>query len=343
MLTESDPKAFESLARRALEAYDLPAPVTVRLLAQGLNTAFEVHTRHSALVLRVHRPGYRTVENTHSELHFLRQLDKWPVDARPMTPRPVPTRDGALVVPAGDADGVEASQHCDLTTWVAGGELRPGAGLGLRAIGQLGRAIAQVHNIASQLSPTDLELPRWDAEAMFTSSSPFRPRFDIGELLSPDDRALYDEIADRTRAVYQRLDQHDDTFGLIHGDFILGNCHLSRRPRGWEAGIFDFDDCGWGYYLYDLCPMLGNLAGLPGAVKGKVTFAARRRALLNGYRSVRALPAEWEEYLPILMAARHANACLLTARHDVSPTPSEDATWRMQLARRSLALADLAK
>ena len=197
-----------------------------------------------------------------------------------------------------------------------------------------------MHNVASQFSSADLDLPRWDADGMFTSTSPFRPRFDIGELLSPADRASFDEIADRTRAIFQRLDQHADTFGLIHGDFILGNCYLLRQQRGWDVGIFDFDDCGWGYYLYDLCPMLGNLAGLPGAVSGKVTFAARLRALLDGYRSARAFPAEWDAYLPVLMAARHANHCLLTARPDVSPTPSEDATWRMKLARQCLELAD---
>ena len=134
MLTENETTAgrLESLARGALEAYELPAPVTVRLLGQGLNTTFEVHAGDTRLVLRVHRPGYRTEENTRSELHFLRELGKRPAGARPMTPRPVPARNGALVVRAGDADGVEAPRHCDLATWVAGRELRPGTGLGLR-------------------------------------------------------------------------------------------------------------------------------------------------------------------------------------------------------------------
>ena len=36
---------------------------------------------------------------------------------------------------------------------------------------------------------------------------------------------------------------------------------FDRRGRtGWHAGIIDVDDCGWGYLLYDLCPLLGNLA-----------------------------------------------------------------------------------
>lgn len=344
MLTEDESKTsmLESLARRALEGYDLPAPVTLRLLAQGLNTTFKVNTggSQSPLVLRFHRPRYRTEQNIRSELHFLQNLAGRSSHTRPTIPRPVPARDGTVVVRLVDTDAINSSRHCDLITWVAGRELRPGAGLGLQAIAQLGRAMAQVHNISSQLPSTHFEFPRWDGDGMFTASSPFRPQFDLSDLLSVSDRALFDEIADRTRAIFERLDQHADTFGVIHGDFILGNSHLRRRPRGWDVGIFDFDDCGWGYYLYDLCPMLGNLAGFPGAVSGKVPFAARRRALLEGYRSVRAVPTAWEAYLPVLMAARHAAACFLTARDDVSKTPSDDSTWRIELARQCLGLAD---
>lgn len=329
-------KALESIARTALEAYDLPSPVTVRLLGLGLNAVYGIHSGDGAspLVLRIHRPGYRTTQNTRSELYFLQQIAERSID--PMTPRPVPARDGRLVV---DVRDIETPRHCDLTTWVAGQEYRPGCGLGPRAIQQLGRAIAQVHNVADQLSAAEVEFPRWDADGMFTAASPYNPQLSLDEILAPADRATFDEIADRTRVVYETLAQHPRTFGVIHGDFILGNCYLRRRPGGWAAGIFDFDDCGWGFYLYDLCPMLGNLAGLPGAVFGKVSFSSMRRALLDGYRSVRPFPAEWEAYLPVLMAARHANHCLLTAGPEVSETPVDDAKWRMEMARRCLELA----
>jgi Ser/Thr protein kinase RdoA (MazF antagonist) len=102
--------------------------------------------------------------------------------------------------------------------------------------------------------------------------------------------------------------------------------------------VFDFDDCGWGYYLYDLCPVLANLAGYPGAVADNPDYPQLRSAYLDGYRTERELPVEWEKYLPVLMAARNANHCLWTAGLDVSPTPQADAVWRMDLARRCLDL-----
>ncbi|MFI6833764.1 hypothetical protein ACIBG5_42095 [Kribbella sp. NPDC050241] len=123
------------------------------------------------------------------------------------------------------------------------------------------------------------------------SASPYQPEFGIEELLDRQDLDLYTEIADRNRAVFTTLDSVGDSFGTIQADYDLGSCFMQRAGSQWRASVFDFDDCGWGYFLYDLCPLLGN---------------------------------------------RNANHRLLTARHDVSPTPTQDATWRMNLARQCL-------
>jgi Ser/Thr protein kinase RdoA (MazF antagonist) len=89
--------------------------------------------------------------------------------------------------------------------------------------------------------------------------------------------------------------------------------------------------------VYDLCPLLGNLAGYPAGPYNS-DYPTLRDALLEGYRNIRSFPVEWERHLPVLMAARNANHCLLTAGLNVSPTPREDAAWRMDLARISLEL-----
>jgi Ser/Thr protein kinase RdoA (MazF antagonist) len=78
---------------------------------------------------------------------------------------------------------------------------------------------------------------------------------------------------------------------------------LGGEPRGaggWRLGVLDFDDLGLGYYLFDLAPLLGNLADFP------ESYPRLRRAFLAGYRSIRALPPALEAHLPVLMAARHA-------------------------------------
>jgi Ser/Thr protein kinase RdoA (MazF antagonist) len=212
--------------------------------------------------------------------------------------------------------------------------LRPGRGLGPRGAHALGAALGQLHTIADEFEPpAGFEVPRWDADGMFSATSPFRPgRLD--DAFAAEDRKLFEEVAHRTRLVFQRLDQTGGATGLIHFDFILLNCHLRRRADGWQVGVIDFDDLGWGYFLYDLCPLLGNLFEFP-------RYAAARDAFLAGYRGVRRLPRDLEVHLPVLMAARHAVACVwLMGLHRTTgsgPPMAEHIAYRMEQIRRCLA------
>ena len=82
-------------------------------------------------------------------------------------------------------------------------------------------------------------------------------------------------------------------FGLIHSDLHQEN-YLFHRGR---VRAIDFDDCGWGHFVYDLAVTLSELQHLPDS-------AALRAGLLRGYRAVRPLPAEHERYLEVFHALR---------------------------------------
>jgi Ser/Thr protein kinase RdoA (MazF antagonist) len=320
---------LERLARAALLEYDIPEDARVTPIRLMNNGVFEVRSDPGErFVLRVHRPAYREVAHTRSELRFLEALHERLQGTRISVPQPVRTRDGELVVEV-------AARHCDLLTWLDGRVLRPGRGLGPQGVHVLGEALARIHTVAEEVQASaELELPRWDADGMFTAASPFRPGR-LEEFMSAVDWKLFQEVEERTRGVFGSLDRDEDAFGVIHSDFILLNCHFVRRARGWELGMLDFDDLGWGYFLYDLCPLLGNLAEFPG-------YPAMRRAFLAGYRSVRSLPSGLEGHLPVLMAARHASACLWVAgierTHGTGPPVAEHIAYRMDAARHCLTL-----
>lgn len=307
-------------ATAALAAFDLP-PASLSPIRFTNNAVFEVETGVGRFALRIHRPGYRSLAQIRSELHFLEALQE-----QLRVPRPVPARDAELVL---EVDG----RYCDLLTWVDGRVPRPGRDLGPRAAHAIGKALGRIHAAAEAFEPpAGFELPVWDANAMFTEASPFRPgRLD--ELMSAEDWSLFQRIEERTRATFERLERAGAPRGIIHADFILINCRLRRRGRGWDVGVIDFDDLGWGYFLYDLCPLLDNLADHPG-------YPGRRRAFLEGYRSVRPLPRAFEAHLPTLMAARHAKACAWAAGVErtagTGPPAAEHVAVRMELARRWL-------
>lgn len=333
---------LQAVARMALARYDLPPGSYLRPIRLTNNAVFEVRTDgvngNARFVLRVHRPAYRTVAHTRSELLFLQVLHEQLRGTRTNVPRPVAARDGELVVdvsvPADEAARTRATRHCDLLTWVDGRVLRPGRGLGPRAVHQVGVALARLHTVAEQFEPPPgFELPRWDAVALFTEASPFRPGH-LAEIMQSEDWGLIQEVGERTRASFDGLERDGAAMGVIHADFILLNCHLLRRAHGWEVGVIDFDDLGWGYFLYDLCPLLGNLADFPG-------YPTLRRAFLAGYRSVRPMPA-LEVHLPLLMAARHAVSCAwvvgIHRTNDSGPPIAEHIAYRMERIRHCLAL-----
>lgn len=305
----SQPSLVERVARQALTAYDLPDPVHVQLLRALNNAVFQVDTGGGAkYALRVHRAAWRSTTNIASELLFMRAAAVALQGSRVEVPNPVETRSGNLVACVPDADG--SISRCSLLTWVDGSPLRPGRGLGAAASSLLGEALARLHNAGAGFdSPPGFGLPRWDADGLFGPTSPYLVGADVNDLrdlLPAEDLALLHRVADRTRHVFEELERTgaEGQFGLVHNDFILGNCHFLRRQRDWRVAVLDFDDCGWGWFLSDFGAVLGNLAD------ARPRYAALRRAFLDGYQTVRPLPHGFERHLPLMMATRHAAQCL---------------------------------
>lgn len=294
------------------------------------NAVFEVTGDGVHLALRIHRPGYRSLGHIETELQVLDVLADELHGSAIAVPRPLAARDGAPLVSVND----ETTHYCDLLTWIDGRVLRGGGrGLGERSTFLLGTGLGRLHNVTAQLG--ELELPRWDGDTLFSEASPFDPG-PMDEFLAPEAWEVFQDVAARSRAIFAELAA--DQRGVIHNDYILGNCHFTRARSGWKLGVLDFDDLGFGFFLYDLAPLLGNLFDWP------ESYARLRRALLEGYRSVRALPDELERHLPVLMAARHASTLTwLAAKHRRGETdvPIErHVEIRVAEMQRCLALCD---
>lgn len=295
-MTKQDAKA--GVLRSALGSYGL-SNLKARPLRSTNNTVFALTSvdNEPQYVLRVHRPRYRDPANVRSELYFLEGLN---ANTGLRVPSPLRNRDGEFVTALSTGEARE-SLLVDVLKWVPGSVRRAGAGLGPGGCYRLGKTLALIHAYGDSFQPpADFCLPLWDADAMFTKSSPYRPG-DFKALLSPEQSGVFFDAEERARAAFQEFQVNKGSQGLIHGDFILGNCLFLKG----EVAVLDFDDCGHGFYLYDICTLLDNLRGVAG-------YSARRSAMLSGYRSVKPLGAEVEEHFGALMAARHAS-CILWA------------------------------
>jgi Ser/Thr protein kinase RdoA (MazF antagonist) len=87
-----------------------------------------------------------------------------------------------------------------------------------------------------------------------------------------------------------------DVYGLIHAD--LGT-KANVLFYGQEARPIDFDDGGFGYWVYDLAVPLADW-------EGEDVWPTYRYALLEGYKEIRSIPEEQLLQLELFQAAYRA-------------------------------------
>jgi Ser/Thr protein kinase RdoA (MazF antagonist) len=247
------------------------------------NSVFRVETTQGPHALRLHRPGYHAEATLRSELDWMAMLAGKGMEV----PSPMPDRAGRLLVRL--ADG----RHSSLLSWLPGapmGETRQplaqkGAARGdlFRA---LGRQMARMHDLADAWTlPPGFDRPRWDLEGL-VGDQPFWGPFWTIEA-SAKDRALLLRTRDRCR---EALAGTKADFGLIHADLVRENVLVD----GPTLRFIDFDDCGFGYRLFDLATTILKNQSEPDAPDLEA-------ALLAGYQEVRCIDLT---LLPVLITLR---------------------------------------
>jgi Ser/Thr protein kinase RdoA (MazF antagonist) len=148
-----------------------------------------------------------------------------------------------------------------------------------------------LHEHASQFRiPESFVRPRWDHGGLFGRDA----ETDAGwDRLTRRQQRLFEAVGERAGEVMERLGTGRSVFGLIHADLIFSNVLFHRG----EACAIDFDDCGFGYFLYDLAILLDR-------IEMREDYPALRSALLDGYRQVRPLAGEHEAYLDLFLLSR---------------------------------------
>jgi Ser/Thr protein kinase RdoA (MazF antagonist) len=306
-------KAYEELTRRgrlrrvqsvayaALNAFEL-TDARLRLLVDAGNILYRVSAVDPAPIegslyvanrylLRLHWPGYQGGCAVDSELKWLRALS----EAGLPVPQPIATAEGDLSVEIA-VPGVPGTRRCSLLRWVKGRMVekcvRPWH---LKAIGSL---IARLHDHASSWSlPSGFVRRHYDRNGLGGDDT--GTRYTAGEVWSRIPRryfGAFQEVTTRVEQVMEEWGKGPDVYGLIHAD--LGT-KANVLFHGREARPIDFDDGGFGYWVYDLAMPLADW-------EGEAVWPVYRDALLLGYREKRSIPEEQLDQLELFQAAIRA-------------------------------------
>ncbi|MBN1486899.1 MAG: phosphotransferase [Anaerolineae bacterium] len=299
---------LRKVAQAALSAYGLTG-ATLNFIGRSENTTFRVDMPGykpaesedkgyvpGRYLLRVHRPGYQTEASINSELEWLSALRR---DAGLIVPESVPALDGALLTKVA-VPGIPEERTCSLLRWVRGRFFRRGRRPGhFRA---LGRLMARLHQHTSRWqSPEEFTRRHWDWDGLFGDAAGFNlAASDVWKLLPQPYYGPFRQVADETQQVMDKLGKGPDVLGLIHADLLLGvNVLLS----GGEAYPIDFDDCGYGYWVYDFATSLCYW-------REAAQWQEVRDALFEGYAEIRPLPYEQLVYVDLFITARRASEIL---------------------------------
>ena len=242
-------------------------------------------------ILRISYRPDRPAEVIQAELHFVEYL----AEAGMRVSRPVPSVNGNLleIIPAGGIPFIAVSFTRGRGMRVPDNGYRYREGVPIQEYFQnWGQALGQLHRLAKTYQPLSetIRRPEWHQWRDFKG-------FSYGERL-PVIQQKYDQLIAELHA----LPKDVDAYGLIHNDFNDGN-FIVDYDNG-DITVFDFDDCCYFWYMYDLaCAWEGGI--------GRTMYQplAERKAFMDrymeqvmiGYTRENTLSAEWLERMPLFL------------------------------------------
>lgn len=294
-------RRMRGLAQSALNAYGL-SDARFKFLRQAGNTMFRVYEASpepgpkddlyapGQYMLRIHQLGYQTPEAIELELAWLAGMCQ---DGDLPVPEPVRTLDGNLLTRV-SFPGIPEERVCSLLRWVKGRELvkEEIQSHHYQAFGEL---LARLHNYSIQWhKPAGLSKRKFDWDGLFnTNNENINLTSEAWSLLPPEYVKPFEIVSRRVKQVMDAWGRSPDVYGLIHADLSLEANVLFWKGN---ARIIDFDDSGFGYYLFDLSIVLED--SQEDQIKPQL-----REALLEGYTRIRPIPEDQLKYLDLFLAA----------------------------------------
>jgi len=233
--------------------------------------------------LRVHRENYNTDAALRSELQWMQALDQYGV----RTPNVIPALDGDLMKKVAFTE-VPGERQVDVLAWIDGevlghiGEEVEDVAVLIEQYRKVGEIAGELHNQASNwVPPQDFERRAWDEEGLI-GENPIWGKFWELEYLSEQQRELVLAVRDQARETLKNLEKGNAHYGLVHTDFMPENLMVESDGT---IRVFDFDDAGYSWYLYEFGAALFAHYGQP-------YYGDLKASMVEGYRRSRPLSAE---------------------------------------------------
>lgn len=263
-------------------------PGAMHLKSDVENFVYEHGTNEDGCILRITHSSHRTKEEIGAEFEWMEYLCTHGVSV----PRPIRSVNGSLIEVIGSGRShfmVTAFRKIPGKTILDADECTP------EIYEQWGRSLGKMHTLAKQFEPglTTCKRREWHAEDLVINA----------EKYIPDQKGILKKQFDLIKHL-NSLPKDRNCFGLIHADFTDVNFFVHDH----RIIVFDFDDCQYHWFAYDIATILYDLPWLPhGRMDGKEFLRHFWGSFYKGYSEENDLEGFWIAQLDDFIRLREIN------------------------------------
>lgn len=232
--------------REVIKCYEFSDAMKIKLLKYSENLTYLLYCdydKEKKYVLRVFRPGYHDDSELAGELIWINQITK---DTDVRTANVYMDKNGSFVSDI----VVEGNKlHCALFAYIDGKSLNDlTKAERLYYLEKMGEVMAKLH--LQSMNWTEVKNVKrfsWDIDDLIGENARWG-QFTLMKGLPDEYMESYKKAAEIIRKRVEKFGRSRERYGLIHDDISINNVLVYQN----EIYLLDFDDCGWGWFLYDL-------------------------------------------------------------------------------------------
>lgn len=296
---------FFEAGKQILKDYGADESWKCQLLHCSENATFAVtkSMQPEQYVLRISRPGYHSLPELEAELEWIQKISE---DTSLILACPLVNGAGEWITRV-NTDG---QTFYGVLRKMLSGEHPGNLGAQTEAqFEQAGEIAARLHKqVIAWNGSMELKRPVWDYETMLGASGLFGNWRECQEL-NTEEYQLLEQVCCLIRRRLEHYPRDREHFGLIHADLRAANLLVEDG----QMKILDFDDCGYGWFLYDLAASVSFLECEP-------QLGAWMGAWIRGYEKVRSFGTwEHQEIDTFVMIRRIQLLAWITSHDDSDP------------------------
>ena len=299
---------LEKLVNKSLKLWNIPEDVSAELINVSENFTYRIENPSGfKAILRVHRENYHSRRSIECELTWIDALSK---SGLIETPSYFFGKDGSAIQEC-SIDNINGSRYLVLFHFVSGSAPEENKNLDT-LYEKLGRLAGTCHNhVLSWEKPDNFERLTWDIDTIFGSNALWG-NWRLAPEVTKEVQDKLERVELKIRGRLLDYGKSEKRFNLIHADMRLANLLIDQE----STRLIDFDDCGFGWFMYDFASAISFIEDSPMVPYFKSSW-------IKGYKSVRELSVEDEKEIDTFIMLRRMALLAWIGSHIEAPEPQQ--------------------